>query len=270
LAKPLWYVKIIQKTFPKVKFIAKMTNFPIFGKIIDELLFKGDDIIYLPQDKVITLNKTVGEYSEYVLPSQVLEYFIKKSNYHWIMSFCICRKSMGCKDYPIGLGCLFLGEATLGINPQLGRRVTREEALEHLKACRDAGLIHMIGRNLLDKQWLGVKPGNKLLSICNCCPCCCLWRVSSILNPKIGAKIKKMPGVYIKVNDKCIGCETCADVCFVNAISYVNHRALINNKCKACGRCIEICQQKAIDLVIKDKLFVEKSIREIDEIIDVS
>jgi len=27
------------------------------------------------------------------------------------------------------LGCLFLGEAALGINPQLGRRVTKEEAL---------------------------------------------------------------------------------------------------------------------------------------------
>ena len=167
MARPLWYVKLLKKTFPNVKFIAKLTKFPILGKVFDKLLFEGDEIIYLVQDKVIRLDKPVGEYDEYVLPSQVLEYFINKANYHWVMDFCICRDSMQCKDYPINLGCLFLGEATLGINPQLGRRVTKEEALEHLKKCQDAGLVHMVGRNLLDKQWLGVKPGEKLLSICN-------------------------------------------------------------------------------------------------------
>jgi ferredoxin len=271
LARPLWYVRVLQKTFPNVKFIAKLTNFPIMGKLIDELLFKGDNIIYLPKDKIIKIDKSVGEYSEYVLPSQVLEYFIEKSNYHWIMSFCICRKSMECKDYPIDLGCLFLGEATLGINPQLGRRVTKEEALEHLKHCQEAGLIHMVGRNLLDKQWLGVKPGNKLLSICNCCPCCCLWRVSSILTPKIGSKIKKMPGIEIKVNNKCIGCGTCMrGVCFVDAISLIDNHAFISNECRACGRCVEICPQHAIDVIIKDKSFIEKSIQEIEQLVDIT
>ena len=130
MARPLWYVKFVKKTFPNVKLIAKLTKFPILGKVFDKLLFEGDEIIYLVQDKVIKLDKPVGEYDEYVLPSQVLEYFINKANYHWVMNFCICRDSMQCKDYPIKLGCLFLGEATQGINPQLGRRVTKEEALE--------------------------------------------------------------------------------------------------------------------------------------------
>ena len=271
MARPLWFVKLLKKTFPNIKLIAKLTNLPILGTIIDYLLFKGDDIIYLPKDKVIEINKPMGEYDEYILPSQVLEYFINKANHHWVMNFCICRSSMDCKDYPIDLGCLFLGDAVLDINPQLGRLVSKEEALDHLRKCREVGLVQMIGRNRLDAQWLGVKPGEKLLSICNCDPCCCLWRVSSILSPKIGAKIKKMPGVNVRVTDKCIGCGTCTKgVCFVDAIEIIDNHAIINNECRGCGRCVEICPQKAIDLIIEDVQYVKKSIEKIDKIIDVT
>jgi ferredoxin len=269
--KPLWFVHILKKTFPNVKVIAKLTNFPVLGKIFDKLMFEGDDIIYLLQDKFIKVDKSLGDYEEYVLPSQILEYFINKANYHWIMNFCICRESMQCEDYPINLGCLFLGEATLGINPQLGRKVTKEEAIAHIKQCQEAGLVHMIGRNLLDKQWLGVKPGHKLLSICNCCPCCCLWRVTPILTSKIGSKIKKMPGVEVRVTEKCVGCGTCTKgICFVDAIHMVNDRAFINENCRGCGRCIDICPQDAIELIINDKEYISKSIKRIEKLVDVT
>jgi Fe-S-cluster-containing hydrogenase component 2 len=242
MARPLWFVKLLKKLFPNVKFIAKLTNIPLLGNVFDFLLFRGDDIIYLPQDTVIEVNKPLGEYNEYVLPSQVLEYFINKAKNHWIMNFCICRSSMDCQDYPVDLGCLFLGDAVLDINPQLGKLVTKKQALDHLRKCRDAGLVQMIGRNRLDAQWLGVSPGEKLLSICNCDPCCCLWRVSSILAPKIGSKIKKMPGVVIRVTDKCIGC----------------------------GTCVGVCPQNAIEIVIDDEKYIKKSIQEIDNIIELA
>jgi len=177
---------------------------------------------------------------------------------------------MDCKDYPAYLGCLFLGDAVLNINPQLGKLVSKEEALEHLKKCRDAGLVHMIGRNRLDAQWLGVKPGEKLLSICNCDPCCCLWRVSSILAPNIGSKIKKMVGVKIQVDNNCIGCGKCTEICFVNAIKIINKKAFISKDCRGCGRCIDVCSQKAIELLIEDQNYVKKSIEEIEKIIDVA
>jgi len=270
MARPLWFVKLLKKAFPNVKFIAKLTNLPILNKIFDILLFKGDNIIYLPQDKIIPINKQMGEFNEFMLPSQVLEYFINKAKHHWIMNFCICRSSMGCKDYPIDLGCLFLGEAVLNINSQLGRLVNKEEALEHLKKCRDAGLVHMIGRNRLDAQWLGVKPGEKLLSICNCDPCCCLWRVSSILAPNIGLKIKRMPGIKFQVNDKCIGCKTCIKICFVNAIKIIDNKAFINDDCRGCGRCVDICPQQAIDIIIEDENYIKKSIKEINKLIDLA
>jgi hypothetical protein len=138
MARPLWFVNLLEKTFPNIKLIAKLTRVPIVGKFFDFLLFKGDNIVYLVQDKIISINKEVEKESDMVLPSKVLEFFINKANYHWIMNVCICRESMQCKDYPINLGCLFLGEAVLGINPQLGRLVSKKEALDHIKKCKEA------------------------------------------------------------------------------------------------------------------------------------
>jgi len=271
MARPLWFVKLLKKAFPNIKFIAKLTRFPIIGKIFDLLLFEGDNLRYLPLDKVIVINKEIQKQSDTILPSQVLKHFINMSKYHWIMNFCICRESMECENYPRNLGCLFLGEAVLGINPQLGRLVSKEEALEHIEKCKKAGLVHMIGRNLLDKQWLGVKPGYKLLSICNCCPCCCLWRVSPIVAPKIGLKVQKMPGIEVKVTEACIGCGTCLEnICFVDAIHMKDNHAEISVECRGCGRCVEVCPQNAIELTITDKDFVLKSIRQIEKLVDLS
>ena len=271
MARPLWFVKLLEKTFPNIKFIAKLTRIPILGKIIDLLLFKDDEIIYLPKDLVIPINSELNSQEDMVLPSKVLEHFINKAKSHWIMNFCICRESMQCKDYPIKLGCLFLGEAVNDINPKLGRLVSKEEALDHIQKCREAGLVHMIGRNLLDKQWLGVNPGYKLLSICNCDPCCCLWRISPVLTPKIGRKIQKMAGVSLKVSERCLGCGTCMQgICFVDAIHMVDNRAKITEECRGCGRCVEICPQNAIELTINDEEFVEKTINQIDKIVDVT
>ncbi len=271
MARPLWFVNILKKTFPNIKFIAKLTNVPIIGKIIDKLMFEDDDIIFITEDKVVSINQSVEKGSDLILPSQVVEYFINKANYHWIMNFCICRDSMDCKEYPKNLGCMFLGEAAKGINPQLGKHVSKQEALEHLKKCREAGLIQLIGRNKLDKQWLGVNPGFKLLTICNCDPCCCLWRIAPILTPQISSKVRKMPGVKVKVTDKCVGCGTCTKgICFVDAIHVMNKRAMINNNCRGCGRCVEICPNNAIELKISDSLFVKKAIDRIAKLVDLS
>jgi len=205
-----------------------------------------------------------------VLPSQVVEQFIEKANYHWIMEWCICRSSTKCKDYPINLGCLFLGEAALKIDPRLGHRATKGEALEDVRRCREVGLVRLIGRNKLDAVWLKVQPANKLLTVCNCCPCCCLWRVLPHLAPCIGAKITKMAGVKVTVTDRCVGCGTCTDdICFVNAIRMVNNRAVKTEECRACGRCVDVCPQKAIEISIQDDRFIQEAVERISSSVDV-
>lgn len=265
----MWFTNLIKKGFPQRFLLARLTRVPVLGKVMDFLFFEGDDIIYLPKDHVVTVNRSVTIPDSMVLPSQIVEHFIEKANYHWVMNFCICRDSSNCKDYPINLGCLFLGEAAMHINPELGRKVTKEEAKEHVRLCREAGLVHLIGRNKLDAVWLNVSPGNKLLTICNCCPCCCLWRMLPYLAPQIGTKVTKMPGVEIKVTDKCVGCRTCEKVCFVNAIKVTDSHAVISRECRGCGRCVDVCPNKAITISVEDT-FEEKAIERIAGLVDIS
>jgi hypothetical protein len=271
MSRPVWFVQLLKIAFPSRFLAARATKAPVLRNAIDHLLFEGDDMIYLPQDNVIEINQSLDVPDEIVLPSQVVEHFIENASTHWIMSDCICRDASACVDYPIDLGCLFLGEAASGINPQLGRRVTKEEALAHVRRCREAGLVHLIGRNKLDTLWLGIGPGDRLLTICNCCPCCCLWRALPYLPSQISSKITRMPGVSVVVTDRCVGCATCTQgVCFVNAIHALDERAIISDACRGCGRCVEVCPQGAIEISIDNNGFVAESIARIAPLVDVT
>ncbi|MFX1537387.1 MAG: DUF362 domain-containing protein [Promethearchaeota archaeon] len=272
----LWFMQLFEKSYRWRFVLAKLTKIPLVGEIIHFLMFKSDNLIYLPKDtviqkhnRVIKINKAINELEEVVLPSEVLNHFIEKANHHWIMNFCICRVSNKCENYPIDLGCLYLGEAVLNIDPRLGRLVTKKEALKHVSQCREAGLVHMVGRLKLDAIMLEINPDHKLLTICNCCECCCLAHLLPHVSPQIQRNVTRMPGVKLTVTDECIGCGKCLDSCFVNAIQLINKQAVINDLCRGCGRCVDTCPKKAILLTIDDNHFVEKSVERISKSVDV-
>jgi ferredoxin len=273
MGRPVWFVSLLKRTFPGRFLAARATHLPILGRLVDRWLFDGDDLVYLPQDQAVrtlSVGEAIERPGDMVLPSRVVEHFVERASVHWIMDFCLCRASEGCQDYPVELGCLFLGEAALGINPELGRRVTKEEALAHVRRCREAGLVHLVGRNKLDTVWLGVGPGRQLLTVCNCCPCCCLWGVLPYVTPRIGDKIARMPGVTLTVSDRCVGCGTCTEgICFVDAIRLEDGRAVIDEACRGCGRCVDVCPQGAIELSIEDGRFVDQAIAHIATLVDV-
>lgn len=250
MAHPAWVIRLIMKGFPKRFSIARLSRWPLIGAIIERALFENDDMICLPEDSSVELE--VGEAFDIpesmVLPSAVADHFVNRAKHLWIMNWCICRKSMGCKEYPVELGCLFLGEATIRIDPRLGRPASREEALEHLRKCRAAGLVQMVGKNKLDASWLDVKPSERLMTICNCCECCCLWKMLPHLSGKISSKVTKMPGVSVTVNDRCLACGSCVALCFVGAIAVVGGRAHISDDCRGCGRCAAACPNHAISV----------------------
>jgi ferredoxin len=47
---------------------------------------------------------------------------------------------------------------------------------------------------------------------------------------------------------KCTGCNACASVCPVSAISIENGKAVINDDCVECGACISECPNEALSL----------------------
>jgi ferredoxin len=273
MARPVWFVELIKKSFPSRFLGARLTKAPVIGKLIERMLFWGDDLVYLPKDRTIQIHAAIERPTDMVLPSQVVEHFIEQASYHWIMNFCLCRDSNHCKDYPVEYGCLFLGEAVLGINPALGRRVTKAEALEYERRCREAGLVHLVGRNKLDTVWLGVGPGEKLLTICNCCPCCCLWKILPVVSQSIADKVTKMPGVKVAVSELCQGCGTCTqDACFVEAIRLVDGpaglHAEIGEGCRGCGRCVEVCPNGAIEITIDGGVYIQETIERIAPLVE--
>ena len=280
MTRPRWFIELLKKSFASRFLLAKLTRVPGFRQIIDALLFKDDVIFYLPNKeaieksntKSIQIGKTIPQQEDIIIPTQIIDKFIEEAGHLWVMNFCLCRESTQCENYSSKLGCLFMGEAVLQIDPSYGKLVSKVEAKEHIKRCQETGLIQLIGRNKLDKQWLDVKPGHKLLTVCNCCECCCLWKMLPDLNIKISRNFTKIPGLNVKIDDKCIGCGDCTQgICFVNAIELHEGKAEINEDiCRACGRCISICKQKAIQMIIQDPDFINESIRRISSAVDVN
>jgi ferredoxin len=269
MSRPVWLVKLIEAGFPGRFALARLTGVPLLGKLLDKWLFDGDDIVYLPRDRVITIGQSLEEPQQTVLPSQIVHHFIDRAEYHWIMDFCICRESSSCRDYPESLGCLFLGKAVLGINPKMGRLVSREEAHQHAKKCREAGLFHLVGKNRLDSVWLGVGPGERLLTICNCCPCCCLWRFIPYIDRRIASKITRLPGISVRVTDQCIGCGACTSSCFVKNIRQEDGHSVIGEGCLGCGNCVETCPNGAIIMVNESGVHIDEVIRRLEKVVSV-
>ena len=276
-------VRVIKLTFNTRFTLAKVCRkIPPIAKLVDKLLFEDDNIQVLPRDSSIKSNNgaireeiTIDVYVEVpdnvMLPSMVLKEMIMKSKYHVIMDSCICRVSNDCKDYPHDLGCLFLGKGSTRISPKLGKIVTVKEAVEHVDKCQEAGLVHIIGRNKIDSVWLNTGPKEELLSICACCPCCCLWKMVPDLPEDIGGSFTKMEGVELKLDKTlCTDCGKCMkEICFVDAISLEKGKVNIDiMKCRCCGRCAEICSTGALTIQM-EKNASKHSLERVESLIDV-
>lgn len=128
----------------------------------------------------------------------------------------------------------------------------------------------MVGRNKLDHVWLDVGKEGKLFTICNCCPCCCISNMASEASSGIREKYRKMPGVKVEVTENCVGCGTCTEICYMNAIKIEENQAKIGKECIGCGQCARNCPNDAIKLTIEDPEFLEKSIKSLENKVDVS
>lgn len=223
-------------------------------KVINKMLFEKDDVVVIPN--TIPINQKIeGETSEF-LPTDVMKEVIKQCDDIVIMNSCLCRTSNKCEDYPQDIGCIFLGPTTRKIPRAVGRTATVEEAFDQIDKADKAGLSHIIGRNKIDSVWMNARPGEGLLTICHCCPCCCLWKVVPNLDDDISDKISRMDGIKVTLDqDKCRKCLKCIKKpCMFDAITFENKTVSINQDiCRGCGLCVNECKYDAISIDYDDR-----------------
>lgn len=225
-----------------------------YKKIIDSLLFKDDEIVVIPN--TININKKIESEGSEFLPTDIIKEVIKRSSEIVIMDTCLCRSSNNCQDYPQDIGCIFLGPTAAKIPKHIGKKATVEEALAQVDKADAAGLSHIIGRNKIDTVWMNIHPGKGLLTICHCCPCCCLWKVYPNLDDDISGKLEKLEGVTVELHEEnCKKCKKCLnEVCMFQAISFENDKIKIDNDiCRGCGLCVNACKFNAITINYTDE-----------------
>ena len=193
----------------------------------------------------IEINRSVSG-QEAVLPAQTVEKIIEKFD-DIAVGHCFCRnynRVLGhtCETNAPSEVCFSFGKsARYTIAQGFARPVSRQEALEIMKAAEAAGLIHKAFHNGSDISRIEN-------SICNCCKDCCdtfaLWRNGTI--PMINSTN------HLSVIDEgaCVGCGDCVERCPVDCISLDDDKAVrVEDHCIGCGICARFCPENAISLV---------------------
>ena len=147
---------------------------------------------------------------------------------------CSCRVIDGSCSQPLEVCMQVDRAAEYNIERGTGRALSKGEAIEILKLCRQRGLIHVVD----NRQVVGHV-------ICNCCKDCCLnWPIQA--DRKWTA-----PSRFEAVADPeaCTGCENCLERCFFGAISMKDDMARVDpQKCLGCGVCTVVCPTEALRL----------------------
>ncbi len=158
---------------------------------------------------------------------------------------CPCRtrtEKMGireCRDkFSIG-SCIMMGPLALHFEMlDLGKRVTRREAVDYFDKMQEQGLVGQTDNTITGSS-----------VICLCCGCCCSqlrgrtrWGNMSAILPA-----NFMPAA----GEDCIGCELCIERCLLGALAMddeTNRPAVDPDKCIGCGVCALTCPEETLEL----------------------
>ncbi len=205
------------------------TEWDDFQSFFKELLPK-------PIFRVIPVNVSINPATQILAFDDVKEQI--ESAQTLAVTACSCRVIDGSCEKPIDV-CLQLNKsARYAIERGTGRAITKNEAIDILKVCEDAGLLHVTK----NARSLGHV-------ICNCCEDCCMSWVAG--KEKITKAVAPSRFTAFADPDLCTSCETCIQRCFFGAISLKgeNSTALVDaDKCMGCGLCLVTCPDKALSL----------------------
>jgi Pyruvate/2-oxoacid:ferredoxin oxidoreductase delta subunit len=179
---------------------------------------------------------------EQVIPYKRARSIVMKNPDKIIALDCPCRAAMENPCTPIDV-CLIVGDPFASFvhdhHPERSRFITRDEAIDILKAEDARGHVHhaFFKDAMLERFY----------AICNCCECCC----GAMNAHRTGTPMLASSGYISQVNENlCIGCEDCGDYCQFGALEMGDLVMEVNyEKCMGCGVCVDKCEQGAIALV---------------------
>jgi len=256
-------------TNQKVYHPSVLTRLPLFRAILVRH--------YEPENSLgsyIPINRSLGEFENQLMPEKILEHFLKKAKNFYVQNACGCRVYHDCQDHERTLGCMYIGDDvdSIVLPPTQGRYITQEEALEHVKKSIENGLIPVFGKHPGETYGIGAKDTGHLMSMCFCCPCCCInGKIASNATSELQV-FTRMEGLTVEVDpDTCVGCEDCMEVCVFEGMEMIDGIARVNQeKCLGCGRCEQVCPNNAIKITLDDPERVVEHIQKLEETIDVS
>ncbi|MGI6590884.1 MAG: indolepyruvate ferredoxin oxidoreductase subunit alpha [Eggerthellaceae bacterium] len=186
-------------------------------------------------------------------PIEMMKDTVARSSYRAIMHECVCRKIQGCKDYPLDLGCLFIGPAARScVERGIAREATAEECFEHIDRAKEAGLS-AIGYFVEVEEFcwdFKDKDMPNFLEFCFCCPCCCsAVRFEQGATGPLQRVLHQGMGFSCVVDtDVCCGCGLCEQTCPHDVIHVVNRKATVDPTCAGCGQCTLACNYHALTI----------------------
>lgn len=191
--------------------------------------------------RYIPVNQSVAPELQAVLPHDKMENVIENVE-RIAVAHCPCRVqaqlwNRGC-DHPLEVCLKFDELAEYVIERKLGREISKPEARQIIEDCARAGLVHFVDNT-----------AEKVKHNCNCCGCAC-WNVGNIKRRRI-PRDELMAVYFIREDnfDNCVGCEACADICPVDAVSMEDGVATVDKDwCIGCGVCVQTCEVDAIHI----------------------
>lgn len=228
----------------------------------------------------IPINKSLGEYENTVIPMKVFEHFLSKAAVIVMEDTCGCRHMRECKHHDVSIGCMHIGRDILNrdlqdLEPGMpedvpGRIATKEEAIERVRLAYENGLMPLLGKGGMEGK--NAPNTGKLMSMCFCCPCCCINGIFLTNGTSALKFFNRMEGLHVEVDkDICVGCGECLEVCAFKAMDMIDGKAEVNQtRCLGCGKCETTCPNGAISITLDDLNRVDEFINTLESYVDVS